>query len=139
MPGTILSSALVVAAWSYFILTGSISTIWPMFGIANQLLAVIALCVGTTVLMNMGKARYAWVTLAPMVFVAVTTLTAGWQSIWDNFLPLAAQPGKVFIGYLNTILTAFMMGCTSLKIGYSAIRWKQVWWPAATAAETEPA
>ncbi|MBI3323680.1 MAG: carbon starvation protein A [Candidatus Omnitrophica bacterium] len=124
MPGTILSSALIVSAWAYFILTGSISTIWPMFGIANQLLAVIALCVGTTVLINMGKARYAWVTLAPMVFVAVTTLTAGWQSIWDNFLPLAAQPGKSFVGTLNTALTVLMMGCTLVMIGSSALRWK---------------
>jgi len=124
MPGTILSSALVVAAWSYFILTGSISTIWPMFGIANQLLAVIALCVGSTVLINMGKARYAWVTLAPMVFVAITTLTAGWESIWQNFLPLAAQPGHAFIGSLNALLTTFMMGCTLLMIGHSILRWR---------------
>ena len=123
MPGTLISSALVVAAWSYFILTGSISTIWPMFGIANQLLAVIALCVGTTVLINMGKARYAWVTLLPMVFVSVTTLTAGWQSLWQNFLPLAAQPGKFFIGTLNALLTAFMMGCTALMLGLSVLRW----------------
>ena len=94
-----------------------------MFGIANQLLAVIALCVGTTVLINMGKARYAWVTLQPMVFVAVTTLTAGWQSIWQNFLPLAAQPGKAFIGTLNAALTAFMMGCTVLIIAQSILRW----------------
>src|SRR5207302_4836696 len=101
MPGAIITSALVVFGWTYFIRTGSVSTIWPMFGIANQLLAVIALCVGTTVLVNMGKARYAWVTAGPMVFVAVTTLTAGWRSIWDNFIPLAHQPGKLFTGYLN--------------------------------------
>ncbi|MBI3615441.1 MAG: carbon starvation protein A [Candidatus Omnitrophica bacterium] len=123
LPGTLLSSALVVGAWVYFILTGSVSTIWPMFGIANQLLAVIALCVGTTVLINMGKARYAWVTLVPMVFVAVTTLTAGWQSIWQNFLPLAAQSGKAFVGILNAALTGFMMVCTLVIIVHSALRW----------------
>jgi carbon starvation protein len=123
LPGTIISSALVVAAWSYFILTGSISTIWPMFGIANQLLAVIALCVGTTVLFNMGKARYAWVTIMPMSFVAVTTLTAGWQSIWQNFLPLATQPGKAFQGYFNAALTVVMMGCAIVMLVYSLIRW----------------
>ena len=127
LPGTILSSALVVGAWSYFILTGSISTIWPMFGIANQLLAVIALCVGTTVLINMGKARYAWVTLAPMVFVATTTLTAAWQSIWDNFLPRASQPGQAFIGTLNAALTAFMMGATGVMIVNSMLRWRRAW------------
>ncbi len=137
LPGTILSSGLVVAAWSYFILTGSISTIWPMFGIANQLLAVIALCVGTTVLINMGRARYAWVTLAPMVFVAVTTLIAGWQSIWQNFLPLAAQPGKMFVGSLNAVLTAFMMGCTLLIIGHSALRWKTAFFAAPHVLEVE--
>ena len=125
MPGTLVSSALVVGAWSYFILTGSISTIWLMFGIANQLLAVIALCVGTTVLINMGKARYAWVTLLPMVFVSITTLTAGWQSIWQNFLPLAAQPAKLFVGSLNIVLTLIMMGCTLLMIGHSALRWRK--------------
>ena len=126
LPGTIISSALVVGAWSYFILTGSISTIWPMFGIANQLLAVIALCVGTTVLINMGRARYAWVTVLPMLFVATTTLTAGWLSIWQNFLPLAAQPGKLFVGYVNVVLILIMMGCTMLMIGHSALRWKRV-------------
>jgi len=123
LPGTVLSSALVVGAWAYFILTGSISTIWPMFGIANQLLAVIALCVGTTVLINMGKGAYAWVTLAPMGFVAVTTLTAGWQSLWDNFLPLARQPGHAFVGSLNAALTAAMIGCTLVILGSSILQW----------------
>ena len=79
MPGTIFSSVLVVAGWSYFIFTGNISTIWPMFGIANQLLAGIALCVGTTLIVNLGRARLAWVTLLPLSFVSTTTLTAGYQ------------------------------------------------------------
>src|SRR5262249_22743700 len=78
IPGTVLSSLLVVVAWGYFIWTGSISTIWPMFGVSNQLLASIALCVGTTVIINSGRARYAWITLLPLSFVATTTLTAGW-------------------------------------------------------------
>ncbi|OGX41232.1 MAG: carbon starvation protein CstA [Omnitrophica WOR_2 bacterium RIFCSPHIGHO2_02_FULL_68_15] len=125
LPGTLLSSALVVGAWSYFILTGSIATIWPMFGIANQLLAVIALCVATTVLINMGRARYAWVTVLPMLFVATTTLTAGWQSVWQTFLPLAAQPGQGIVGSLNAGLTLFMMACTVLMIGNSALRWRR--------------
>ena len=89
MPGTIFSSVLVVAGWSYFIFTGNISTIWPMFGIANQLLAGIALCVGTTLIVNLGRARLAWVTLLPLSFVSTTTLTAGYKSITDNFMPLA--------------------------------------------------
>jgi carbon starvation protein len=127
--GGVLASLLVVGAWVYFILTGSVATIWPMFGIANQLLAVIALCVGTTVLVNMGKARYAWVTFLPMAFVATTTLTAGWQSIWLNFLPLAAQPGKAVIGYLNAGLTVVMMSCTLTMIGSSFFSWKKVLLP----------
>ncbi|MBI4227386.1 MAG: carbon starvation protein A [Candidatus Omnitrophica bacterium] len=125
LPGTLLSSALVVGAWAFFILTGSIATIWPMFGIANQLLAVIALCVATTVLVNMGRARYAWVTVAPMAFVATTTLTAGWQSVWQNFLPLTRQPGQAVLGWVNTGLTLFMMGCTGLMIGNSFLRWRR--------------
>ncbi|MDH7515029.1 MAG: carbon starvation protein A, partial [Bacteroidota bacterium] len=75
LPGTILSTAAVVFAWAYFIWTGNITTIWPMFGTANQLLAVVALAVGTSALVNSGKARYAWVTFTPMAFVATTTLT----------------------------------------------------------------
>ena len=62
MPGAVLATLLVVSSWSYFIWNGSINTIWPMFGIANQLLAAVALAVGTTIIINMDKARYAWVT-----------------------------------------------------------------------------
>ena len=101
MPGAVITSALIVAGWAYFIRTGSISTIWPMFGIANQLLAAIALCVGTTVIMNSGRAKYAWVTITPLAFVATTTLTAGWRSIFDNFLQEAKKPETMFRGYLN--------------------------------------
>ena len=117
IPSAVISSLVVVGSWVYFILTGNVATIWPMFGIANQLLAVIALCVGSVVLIHMGKKRYAWVTIAPMVFVATTTLTAGWLSIQQNFIPLAHQPGKMFIGGLNTVLTAFMMLCTLIILG----------------------
>jgi carbon starvation protein len=123
MPGTILSSLLVVAGWGYFIWTGSISTIWPMFGVANQLLASIALCVGTTVLVNAGRARYAWVTLLPLSFVATTTLTAGWKNIWDNFLPLARSGGRPLQGYLNAGMTAVMMACVFTILAASLRRW----------------
>src|SRR5262245_13767237 len=103
MPGTVVSSALVVTGWGYFIHTGTISTIWPMFGIANQLLAAMALSIGTTVIIKEGRARYAWVTLVPLAFVATTTISAGWLSIVDNFLPAArAATGPArFQGYLN--------------------------------------
>ncbi|HKY32346.1 MAG TPA: carbon starvation protein A [Candidatus Polarisedimenticolia bacterium] len=126
MPGTILSSAAVVAAWAWFILNNSIQTIWPMFGIANQLLAAVALCVGTSVLINSGRARYAWVTLAPLAFVATTTLTAGWLSVRDNFLPMARIPGQAVKGYLNVGLTLAMMACVGVVLADSLRRWAVV-------------
>jgi carbon starvation protein len=112
-PGSVASTLVVVCAWGYFIWTGSISTIWPMFGIANQLLAAVALAVGTTIIVNSGKARYAWVTVVPLLFVAVTTLTAGVMSVRDNFWPMAVGPNSElhFRGYLNTLLTVIMMVC----------------------------
>ncbi len=75
LPASLLATGLVVFGWGYFIYTGSVETIWPMFGMANQLLAVIALAVVTTVLFNSGRGRYAPVTLVPMLFVATTTTT----------------------------------------------------------------
>src|SRR5437867_3051923 len=101
-PGAILTSALIVAAWTAFIWSGSISTIWPMFGIANQLLAAVALCVATTIIINSGKAKYSWVTIVPLSFVATTTLVAGWESITDIFWPLTQDPEKAVQGYINT-------------------------------------
>src|SRR5204863_1705270 len=113
MPGAVVSTLLVVSAWGYFIWTGSVSTIWPMFGIANQLLASVALAVGTTIIINMGKARYAWVTAIPLAFVSTTTLSAGVLSVRDNFWPMAtaADSSRHFQGYLDTGLTIIMMTC----------------------------
>ena len=128
LPGSVLSTLLVVAAWAYFIRTGSISTIWPMFGIANQLLASVALAVGTTIIVNMGKARYAWITAAPLAFVSVTTLTAGVLSVRDNFWPLAigADPSRHVQGYVNTTLTITMMVCVIVVISSALWRCTQV-------------
>ncbi|MEW6056182.1 MAG: carbon starvation protein A [Bdellovibrionota bacterium] len=125
LPGSILASALVVAGWSYFIFTGSISTIWPMFGIANQLLATIALCVGTTFLINHGKKRYIWVTLLPMVFVGTTTVTAGVLSIRDNFWKLTLNPGTAVNGYLTSALTVVMIGCVFCILIDGVLRWRK--------------
>jgi carbon starvation protein len=94
-----------------------------MFGVANQLLASIALCVGTTVLINAGRARYAWITLLPLSFVATTTLIAGWKNIWDNFLPLARSGGRPLQGYLNAGMTAVMMACVFTILADSLRRW----------------
>jgi carbon starvation protein len=109
LPGSLLTTSAVVLSWGFFIYTGSIRSIWPMFGTANQLLATVALAIATTFLVNMGNARYAPITVVPMLFVATTTLTAGALSIRDNFLPLARQPGQAVQGYLQSGLTVIMM------------------------------
>jgi len=127
LPGTIVASALVCAGWSWFIYSGSVLTLWPMFGVANQLLAVVALVIGTTVIVNEGKSRYAWVTIAPMLFVGTTTLSGGFLSIRDLFLPMTRADGQEFKGWLNVGLTATMMACVLLVIAEAAPRWARHW------------
>ena len=109
LPGNLLSTTLVVFAWTAFIWTGNISTLWPLFGVANQLLASIALVVGTVWLIQIGKVRYLWVTLIPLSFVAVTTITAAVQTVFQNFLPMAEQ-GHAALAYLNSGIIFLMMG-----------------------------
>jgi carbon starvation protein len=123
LPGSIVTSALVVAAWAAFIWSGSISTIWPMFGIANQLLAAVALCVATTIIINSGKAKYAWVTLVPLAFVGSTTLVAGFKSITDIFWPLVQKQDTYRQGLINTSLTAIIMLAAVVIMIDSIHRW----------------
>ena len=125
VPGSIISTTLVVVAWSYFIATGSISTIWPMFGIANQLLATVALAVGTTVIISAGRRQYMWVTLLPMCFLATTTLSAGFLSVKNNFWPMAIGPNPAlhFQGYLNSIVTSTMMVLVVIILATAIRRW----------------
>ncbi len=126
LPGALASTSLVVFAWAYFIWTGNISTIWPMFGTANQLLAAVALAVATTAIINAGKARYVWVTLVPLLFVAVTTLTACYLNITDNFWPLTANPATSSQGYINTLFTVVIMFSAVVIMAEAARRWYKV-------------
>jgi carbon starvation protein len=116
--GTAISSGVVVVAWGAFLATGSVSTLWPMLGIANQLLATTALCVGTTVIISLGRARYAWVTGVPLAFITVTTLSAAYLSTVNNFLKL-----HTFQGYLDAGCSIFLMACTGVILVASVRRW----------------
>ncbi len=126
LPGSLLSTGAVVFAWAYFIWTGSISSIWPMFGTANQLLAGVALAIATSAIINAGKVRYAWVTLVPMLFVSVTTLIACYLNIVDNFWPMTGNPESIVQGYINSILTAVIMVCAVVVLVEAFRRWYAV-------------
>ena len=121
VPGILISTVIVVGSWGYLIYTGSISTIWPLFGAGNQLLATIALAIGTVFLINSGKLKYVWVTAVPMVFVGITTLTAAVLSIANIFWPLAHKPGTEIQGYLDSILMALFIAGVILVVT-SALR-----------------
>lgn len=109
LPGNLFCSGLVVFFWGYFIYTGSVSTIWPMFGSANQLLATIALTIGTSYIINRGKARYAWVTLIPLAFVGITTIIAGIMNITGIYIPQLSVEKYFVQGLINLVLTGVIM------------------------------
>jgi len=126
IPGNLISSFLVVVAWGYFIYSGSVATIWPMFGSANQLLATVALAIGTSYLINRGKARYAWVTILPMIFVGITTITAGVKNIFGIYLPQIGVEGKTVQGAINLSLTVVILACVVLIIVNAVPKWMEV-------------
>jgi carbon starvation protein len=148
-PSTILASAAVVAGWGYFLVQGvmdplgGINSLWPLFGISNQLLAAVALCVGTTILIKGGKGRYAWVTLVPLAWVLLVTLTAGWQKVFaddprlgflahaavtaDQIATGAMDPARgarlIFNDRLDAVLAITFMVVTLLVVAASAREW----------------
>jgi carbon starvation protein len=128
LPGNLLTSAAVVAAWGALIWSGSISSIWPMFGVTNQLLAAIALGVGTTLLLKEGKARYAWVTAAPMAFMFVTTLTASWD-LMIRFWAQAAQAatlGEALTWRIDAFLVLLMALLALVVLADMGWRWARL-------------
>lgn len=103
-PGIILTSAIFTSAWGYLVYTGDISTIWPLFGMSNQLLATCALIVGTTMLIRLGKAKYAWVTAVPGLFMLPICMWAGYLNITKNFMP----KGLYLLASMSVILMVLM-------------------------------
>ena len=156
-PAIFISSAIFCSMWGYFLYMGvtdplgGINTLWPLFGISNQLLAAVALCVGTTIIIKMGKARYAAVTMVPLAWLVTVTMTAGWQKIFSpdpriGFLSSAEGIQRVldagglprgaadiemaqrmiFNNHLNTGVAAFFMISVIVILVASIIEWTQV-------------
>jgi carbon starvation protein len=122
LPSNLLATLVIVVAWGYLIWGGTISTIWPLFGTANQLLASIALATMTTYLVNHKKARFAWCTLVPALFVLVTTVSAGVLSIRNVFLPMALRPGSELQGRIETsLMLIFILGAIVI-VGSAGLR-----------------
>ena len=148
-PSSVIASAVIVAGWGYFLVqgvidpNGGINSLWPLFGISNQLLATVALCVGTTVLVKAGKARFAWVTALPLAWLVTVTFTASWQKVLSpdprlGFLSLAdrtlakvnagemtAELGRqvAFNARLDALLTTMFVAVTLFVVVASAREW----------------
>ncbi len=123
IPGTLITSFLIVFSWGYFIYTGSVSTIWPMFGVANQLLATLALAIGTSFLINIGKRKYIWTTVCPMIFVGVTTITGGLMNMFNIYIPQISEAATRVQGTINTLLTGIILVCVVLILFEAIPKW----------------
>jgi carbon starvation protein len=140
-PSILATSGLIVAAWGYFLWQGvrdplgGINSLWPLFGIANQLLAAVALCVATTIIIKMHRAKYALVTLAPLSWLVIVTFTASWHKIFDpdpriGFLAQARQlvaaggnPRLIFNNRLDAAVTGLLIIMVALILLESARNW----------------
>lgn len=127
IPGAILASGLVTLAWGALVATGSIDTIWPMFGIANQLLAVVALATVAVMLSGTSRRRYLWVLVGPMLFVLSTTMTAGYQMVVIRFPAMMQQPATRLAGTLSLAATIFVITTVAVFLVFATARIMAKW------------
>jgi len=122
------ATLIMVLSWGYFIYTGQINTIWPMFAVGNQLLASVALAVATSILINMGRQKYIWVTILPLAFLSINTLYGGFLNITGNYYPLAigANAARHTEGWILTICTAVMIVLALVILGAAIQKWISV-------------
>jgi carbon starvation protein len=146
-PSIVSTSALVVAAWGWFLWQGihdplgGINSLWPLFGICNQLLAAVALCVATTIIVKLGRARYIWVTLAPLAWLVSVTFSAAWAKMFDpnpligllaHARQIAAGPAtadlarRILNDRLDAAVCGLLMALVSMIVIESALVWISV-------------